>query len=133
MAMFITLLPGIITGAIIACAIAFCAWYLSDSFGIAAISLIIALVICCSGFSAFGYWKITNTESGARQYHTTESNFEGGIEREVIVYNIQGDVIEQYKGKFDITYDEDRIMFDDENGKRHIIFYTTSNVIINEL
>ena len=32
-----------------------------------------------------------------------------------------------------MEYDDDRILFDDENGLRHIIYYPTGTVIIDEV
>lgn len=72
------------------------------------------------------------TAMGKRAYKTQESNLSNGIYREVTVYDMEGDVIKTYSGKFDITYDNDRILFDDENGKRHIIYYPTGTVTVDE-
>ena len=77
--------------------------------------------------------NICLTESGKRKLKTFESNFTGGICRVVKVYDVEGDIIAEYKGKFDIEYDENRILFDDENGLRHIIYYPTGNIIIDEV
>lgn len=93
----------------------------------ALIGIILSLVLL------FGMlWYYNNTASGARAYKTQESNFSMGIERTVTVYDIEGDIIQQYEGKFDIEYDDDRILFDDEKGLRHIIYYPTGTVIIDE-
>ena len=132
-AIFMAYLPAIIVGLVVAIFIAVGIGYFSDSFAFGVIAFFVSFVLVTGGSCAFKAWQFENTQSGAREYHTLESNYDGGIEREVIVYNIQGEIIERYQGKFDLTYDNDRIMFDDENGKRHMIFYTTSNVIINEL
>jgi len=77
-------------------------------------------------------WYYHNTATGRRPYKSQESNFNNGIERVVKVYDINGQLITEYDGKFDITYDNDRILFDDENGKRHIIYYPTGTVTIDE-
>ncbi len=77
-------------------------------------------------------WWYGNTESGKRAMKTQESNFNSGIERVVKVYDMNGGLIAEYSGKFDVDYDNDRIIFDDENGKRHIIYYPTGTVIIDE-
>lgn len=62
------------------------------------------------------------------------SNVSGGIPRHVKVYDINGELIEEYKGTFDIeTTNNNYILFDDENGLRHIIYFTTGTVIIDEL
>ena len=81
----------------------------------------------------FNYWYFNNTAKGQRAYKTQESNFNRGIERRVSVYDVEGDLIQEYEGKFDIEYDDDRILFDDENGLRHIIYYPTGTVIIDEV
>lgn len=80
----------------------------------------------------FMLWYFGSTETGKRAMKSQESNFNGGIERTVKVYDIKGDIIAEYEGKFDVDYNESRIIFDDENGKRHIIYYKTATVIIDE-
>ena len=56
-----------------------------------------------------------------------------GIQRKVTVYDMEGDIIKEYEGKFDVDYDNDRIIFDDEHGLRHIIYYPTGTVIIDDV
>ena len=73
-----------------------------------------------------------NTASGKRAYKSQESNFNYGIERTVEVYDATGNLLKTYNGKFDIDYDDNRIIFDDENGKRHVIYYPTGTVIVDE-
>ena len=77
-------------------------------------------------------WYFGSTAAGARAMKSQESNFNKGIDRTITVYDIEGDVIQQFSGKFDIEYDNDRIMFDDEKNLRHIIYYPTGTVIIDE-
>lgn len=97
------------------------------------------VIICLAGLLIIGaIWGGTAyyfnaTESGKRALKTQESNFGGGITREVKVFDATGDVIATYKGKFDIEYDNDRILFDDESGLRHIIYYPTGTVIVDEI
>lgn len=96
------------------------------------IGILIAIIL--SGILYAGmHWYYTNTASGARAFKTQESNFNMGINRRVTVYDVEGDVIQEYEGKFDIEYDDDRILFDDEHGLRHIIYYPTGTVIVDEL
>lgn len=91
-------------------------------------SLVIAAVICVFA----GWWNL-NTESGRRALKDQQSNLSGGIERTVSVYDINGQLIMQYSGKFDIETDrESYILFDDENGDRHMIYYTTGTIIVDE-
>lgn len=99
-----------------------------DKGKIAAVLIIIATIAICF---AMGWW-LYNSESGKRAIKDTKSNLSGGIERTVTVYDIDGEIIQQYSGKFDVSYDSERIKFDDEKGKRHIIYYTTGTIIIDE-
>ena len=82
-------------------------------------------------------WYYNCTASGKRALKTQESNLGNGIERELTVYDMQGEVIEQYKGRFDIDFDNtesgERVVFDDENGMRHVIYPGGGIVIINEV
>jgi len=41
-------------------------------------------------------------------------------------------MIKTYDGKFDIDHDDNRIIFDDEQGKRHVIYYPTGTVVVDE-
>lgn len=95
-------------------------------------SIIVGLLIIIAAWS-IGGWYYTGTEAGKRAVKTQQSNFGGGIERRITVYDVEGDVIAKYEGRFDIEYDDDRILFDDEEGLRHIIYYPTGNVIVDEV
>ena len=70
--------------------------------------------------------------SGKQAYKTQTLNLNSGIERTVEVYDATGNLIKQYSGKFDVDYKYNRIIFKDENGKRHTIFYPTGTIIIDE-
>lgn len=96
------------------------------------ITVIICIALIVGTFSALR-WYYGSTESGKRAMKSQEANFNAGIERRVEVYDVEGDLIREYEGRFDVTYDDDRILFDDENGKRHVIYYSTGNVIIDEI
>ncbi|MEY8322056.1 hypothetical protein AAK894_13460 [Lachnospiraceae bacterium 46-61] len=79
-------------------------------------------------------WHFTATEKGKRMLKDFTSNVSGGIPRQVKVYDINGKLIEEYEGRFDIeTNHNNYILFDDESGLRHIIYFTTGSVIIDEL
>ena len=94
----------------------------------ALIGVIISIVILI-GFR----WYYSSTASGARALKSQESNFNRGMKRSVRVYDMNGNLIQQYQGKFDVTYDDNKILFDDENNLRHIIYYPTGTVIIDEI
>ena len=89
----------------------------------------IAIIFIVLGAMLFYY---NATASGKRAFKSQKSELENGIERVVTVYDMEGDVIKVYDGKFDVTYDDDRILFDDEQGKRHVIYYPTGTVTVDE-
>ena len=112
----------------------FTAWYWFDESGGPipwVVSIGIAVILCVGLFIGVNAYY-NNTESGKRALKSQESNFNSGIERVVTIYDVNGEVIKQYDGKFDVEYDDDRILFDDENGKRHVVYYTTGTVAIDE-
>jgi hypothetical protein len=57
------------------------------------------------------------------------SELGGGLYREIIVRNIEGEIIEQYEGKFDVVHDGERIKFIDEQGKLHLIYLSEVNTV----
>ena len=105
--------------------------YLSESNGArifwigAGIMISVAVIIIMLFYYNF-------TASGKRAYKTQKSELQNGIDRTVTVYDMEGDIIKTYSGKFDVTYDSDRILFDDEQGKRHVIYYPTGTVTVDE-
>ena len=106
-------------------------WHEDESMGFlvgAIVSIVLAAAICI-----FAAWWNLNTESGRRAMKDQQSNLTGGIERTVSVYDINGNLMERYSGKFDIETDRTSyILFDDEDGNRHMIYYTTGTVIVDE-
>lgn len=78
-------------------------------------------------------WQLT-TEEGKRTRKDFRDNASGETPGQVKVYDINGKLIKEYKGTFDIeTNCDNYILFNDENGFRHIIYFTTGTVIIDEL
>lgn len=78
-------------------------------------------------------WYYQNTESGKRAIKDQESNISGGITRRVDVYDMEGDLITSYEGTFDVEMKDTYVLFDDENGNRHVIYFTTGTVTIDEI
>ncbi len=78
-------------------------------------------------------WYYQNTATGQRALKTQKSELNNGIERIIVVYDMNGQIIEKYEGKFDIEYKDERIMFDDKDGNRHIIYFKTGTVIVHEV
>ena len=103
----------------------------SNVVGIIITSVIAVVIIAGTWIGAV--WYYTSTEAGKRAVKSQDSNIHGGIEREVIVYDMEGDEIERFRGRFDVDYSDERIMFDDENGNRHVIYFKSGTVIVNEI
>lgn len=57
------------------------------------------------------FW-LYGTEAGSRAQKSWSSETGGGLTRIVKVYNMQGQVIETYEGRFDVDANENRIIFD---------------------
>ena len=121
---------GVLTLIIILGVIYFCIDLCDKKSSVIAITVALIVII---GMWGCVYTYYQNTESGKRALKTQDSNFHNGIEREVTVYDINGNEIEHFQGKFDVDYSDERVMFDDEYGNRHIIYFKTGTVIINEV
>ena len=93
---------------------------------------VITSVLIAAVLSGLLLWHLYGTESGKRAQKTFHSNVSGGIEREIDVYDAIGNKIEHFEGKFDVEYYDERIVFDDQNGKRHSIYFKDGIVIVNE-
>jgi hypothetical protein len=96
--------------------------------------LIIEIVLVCGivfGCAAYN----TKTESGKRHLKSASSEYKGGLDRTVTVYDINGEEIAKYTGKFDVEENAQegvvKIKFDCD-GKRHIIYAQTGTVLIDE-
>lgn len=60
------------------------------------------------------------TEADKRDWKSTVSGLNGGINRTVTVYDYNGNEIKHWTGKFDVSDSESEVYFD-LNGKRVII------------
>ena len=70
------------------------------------------------------------TESTQREIKSIQSNWTGGLNRKVEVYDYNGGLIKSWEGKFDVKASErNYVYFDDADGKRVII---SGGIIINE-
>ena len=121
-----------ISAILIGCAIGI-GYEISEGKGIL-LGIVITVSICvCVLFGM--HWWFGNTESGKRDLKTQNSNFDGGIRRHVSVYDAVGNLIQEWDGKFDVDFDgdEQRILFDDENGKRHLVYFKTGTVVVEEV
>ncbi len=64
-----------------------------------------------------------------RSMKDISSNYNGGLDRTVTVYDMQGEPIREYTGKIDVEANEGKVLFD-LDGKRTIIYNAT--VIVQE-
>lgn len=70
------------------------------------------------------------TESQQREIKSIKSNWTGGLNRTVTVYDYNGQKIKSWSGQFDVKEtDRNSVYFDTEDGKRVII---SGGIIINE-
>lgn len=124
---------GLIALFIVICGALLSMWLWDDYKGASIVALIFTIILTIVPFIV-GFWYYNNTESGMRAMKDQESNFGDGINRVVTVYDVSGNVIATYEGRFDIETDKDSyILFDDEDGFRHVIYYTTGTITIDEI
>ena len=77
---------------------------------ISVVTLIVTLFLLFTGCAS---WK--------RELKSIGSDFTGGLNRTITVYDYNGNEIKSWTGKIDLSESENEIFFDDENGKRVII------------
>ncbi|MFR7821205.1 DUF5052 family protein [Candidatus Pseudoruminococcus sp.] len=71
------------------------------------VSVLIVSMAACSSFN--------------RKIKDTTSDFGGGLNRTITIYDYNGNIIKTYEGKCDIEESENKVLFD-INGKRTIIY-----------
>lgn len=64
-----------------------------------------------------------------REVKSFSSNWNGGLNRTVTVYDYNGGEIKSWSGKFDVSESENEVYFDDSDGKRVIIH---GGIVVNE-
>ena len=130
--MVLTLGQWITTG-IIAIAVIILVGFLiyDDAFKSAMIALIIGLIIEAL-FIGFLSWYNTKTAGGVRHYKDYVSDIENGLNRSIDIYAEDGRQIYHYDGKIDIEDNNGYILFEDEDHKRHIIYYGALDTVIIE-
>lgn len=98
----------------------------------AVITLLITAIVA-GGIYWGGHWYCGNTANGIRAMKDQQSNFDNGLNREIIITAEDGREIFYYKGKCDIEHNDGYILFETENGKRMMIYYgITDTIIIKE-
>ena len=89
-----------------------------------------AVGICVIVFVVIvGVVALLGTSTAQRTLKSVSSDFGGGLDRTVTVYDYSGNEIRSWTGKFDVSESENEVYFDDENGKRVIIH---GGIVINE-
>lgn len=124
---------GWIIFAVITAAIMISVFGITDAFDSSVVVGTLVGIILSGIVLGIMLFYFNNTASGKRAFKSQESDFNYGIERSVEVYDATGNLLKTYSGKFDVDYDDNRIIFDDENNKRHVIYYPTGTVIIDEI
>ncbi|MFD1385689.1 hypothetical protein ACFQ4Z_02675 [Oceanobacillus oncorhynchi subsp. oncorhynchi] len=93
--------------------------------GLGALSLVAAILITI---------PLTNTESFKRTVKSFQSEFQGGITREIVVYSEGGEEIYREQGQFDVEHSEERLKWVDEDGYVQIIYLgRSSTAVVNEI
>lgn len=72
--------------------------------------------------------SMTGCTSLSRELKSTASDFTGGLNRTVTVYDYNGEEIKSWSGHFDVSESENEVYFD-LDGKRVIIH---GGIVINE-
>lgn len=90
-------------------------------------------IVTIAGLWLGSNYYYTSTARGLRKSRDYKSNISLGVDRTVSVMEDDGNVIYTYSGKIDIETDNDNyILFDDEEGKRHIIYKGATQMILVE-
>jgi len=97
--------------------------------GLAVVAILVAIVMAVGPI----YW-LYGTAPGQRELKSFASETGGGLDRTVEVYDLQGDLIKTYKGKFDIQEDSTKVFFDlpQESGDSKRVQIYNATVIVEE-
>lgn len=104
--------------------------WIAESKKASVISGIVCAFILALIMFIIGWWN-TNTAAGQRRIKDNQSNINNGIDREIVITAEDGREIFRYEGKIDIesNHEDNYIKFDDESGKRYIIYYGIQDTI----
>ncbi len=83
-----------------------------------AITLMIVGTILIFGI---GLWYFNNTASGLRAKTDERAELSNGLDRVVVIYTADGEILKKYEGKIDIEQGQGYVKFD-WNGKRYIYY-----------
>jgi len=87
--------------------------------------LVIALILVLLGGSLILFFRGADFQ---RSWKSMKSNYSGGLNRCIIVYDYNGNELRRWEGKFDVSESENEVYFD-YNDKRVIIH---NGIVIDE-
>lgn len=97
-------------------------------------TFVIAFILTVSLAMGGAVLYINKSQSGMRLKKEYTSEYHGGIKRELKVYSMNGTLLYEDSGKFDVDYDDGRIKYVDQHGKVKIIYLGDSaSVIVKEI
>lgn len=79
-----------------------------------------------------GLSSLVGCESVERWKKEWSSECEGGLERKMVIYSENGEVLAEYEGKFDVSYSDGRIKFLQDGKMRNIYLGNSATVIVEE-
>ena len=78
--------------------------------------------LCAAMMVAVVFGATGCTEDMQRSVKTAKSNLTGGLERKITAYDYNGNELYTYTGKVDIETNDNKVLFDTEEGKRVILY-----------
>lgn len=81
----------------------------------------VTLVASAATLAVWTLLGTTGCASCSRCSKSIGSDMDGGLDRTVTLYDYQGDVLDSWSGKFDVSERDNETYFDDADGKRVII------------
>ncbi len=99
--------------------------------------LICACIICLIGGIAIGKMSIDDLNSERKKdddddFSIKEKESDESTKQTITVYNTNGEIIKQYRSCLDVEGDQYSIIFEDEKGKEHEIYYSSGIVCVDE-
>jgi hypothetical protein len=124
-----------VIGIVVTISVGYSAWEYGSNWVLRSLVCLLITAVLFGGAVGVGTWYCNNTAEGARAMKDQESNLNNGLHREIIVTAEDGREIFYYKGKCDIETDHSAyILFEDEDGYRHIIYKGVQDtIIVNEI
>lgn len=90
--------------------------------------------IIVSGMMFGSIFMLTGCASWNRFGKDVHSEFSNGLQRDIKVYNADGKIIMEEKGKFDIKHSNRSLQYiDQKNNKHNIYFGDNTTVTVDEL